>query len=63
MIRLGAFLRRHSASSHLVFVTLPLPTLGLPARHYMGWLEMLTHGMPPTVLIRGNGEDVLTLYS
>lgn len=30
---------------------------------YMAWLELLTAGMPPFLLVRGNQTSVLTFYS
>jgi solute carrier family 12 (sodium/potassium/chloride transporter), member 2 len=30
---------------------------------YMAWLETLTAGMPPFLLVRGNQTSVLTFYS
>ena len=30
---------------------------------YMSWLEMLTRGMPPFLLVRGNQTSVLTFHS
>lgn len=30
---------------------------------YMAWLELLTKGMPPYLIVRGNQNSVLTFYS
>lgn len=35
----------------------------VPAPLYMSWLETLTQGMPPFLLVRGNQSSVLTFYS
>ena len=42
---------------------MPIPEVGMPVRLFSAWTHMLTEGMPPTVLIRGNNENVLTFYS
>ena len=45
----------------ITFRTLPMPRKGsVSAPMYMAWLETLTRGMPPFVLIRGNQTSVLT---
>lgn len=33
------------------------------APHYMAWLELITAGMPPALVLRGNQTSVLTYYS
>jgi len=44
--------------------TLPMPRKNVvPASLYMSWLETLTQGMPPFLLVRGNQNSVLTFYS
>ena len=56
--------REFSMSACLVVMTLPVIRLGaVPAPLYLGWLDTLTRGLPPTLLIRGNQESVLTFYS
>ncbi|CAK5125540.1 unnamed protein product [Meloidogyne enterolobii] len=44
--------------------TLPVPRRGLisPAL-YLAWLEMMSSDLPPTLLLRGNQQSVLTFYS
>uniref|UniRef100_A0A3B5LDV6 Solute carrier family 12 member 10, tandem duplicate 1 n=1 Tax=Xiphophorus couchianus TaxID=32473 RepID=A0A3B5LDV6_9TELE len=54
-------------STHLfVYLTrrsLPVPQSDCPSALYMAWLDTLTCGLHcPAVLIRGNQENVLTLY-
>jgi amino acid transporter len=46
-------------------VTLPIPTKALHPRAYMAILEMLSdqERLPPTIIMRGNGESTLTFYS
>ncbi|CAB0011621.1 unnamed protein product [Nesidiocoris tenuis] len=44
--------------------TLPMPRKNVVAASlYMAWLETLTKGMPPFLLVRGNQQSVLTFYS
>ena len=48
----------------MIVMTLPMPRKNrCPAVLYMAWLTMLTKGLPPPMLIRGNHPDVLTFYS
>jgi len=63
-LRLAEMLRQYSKDSELVVVTLPLPRRGhtSPAL-YTAWLDIMTKDMPPTLLIRGNQQSVLTFYS
>ena len=56
--------------SDLIVVTLPIVKQtkevsdGLcPAALYLAWLDTITAGLPPTLLLRGNQESVLTFYS
>ena len=68
-MNLGDHLRAHSglkrahsgwAQASVVFITMPLFLSGLPVKLYMNWVDALTTGMPPTVLIRGNGTPLMT---
>jgi hypothetical protein len=44
--------------------TMPVPRKDrISSCLYMAWLDTLTRGMPPTLLIRGNQTNVLTFYS
>ena len=48
----------------LHYRTLPVPRKGTCSSSlYMAWLETLTNGMPPILLLRGNQQSVLTFYS
>lgn len=50
--------------NYVIFRTLPMPRKNVvPASLYMSWLETLTQGMPPFLLVRGNQSSVLTFYS
>ncbi|KAL4227262.1 hypothetical protein ACF0H5_012708 [Mactra antiquata] len=63
-LRLRERLLEHSKDASLIVMTLPVPRkTSCPAGLYMGWLEILTKGLPPTLLLRGNQESVLTYYS
>lgn len=43
---------------------MPVPRRGsIGAPLYMCWLEMLSDGLDAALLLRGNQESVLTLYS
>ena len=63
-LRLSEVMRHYSARAALVVVTLPLPRRGVTsAGLYMAWLDCLSRGLPPTLLVRGNQRSVLTFYS
>ncbi|XP_046400553.1 bumetanide-sensitive sodium-(potassium)-chloride cotransporter-like [Ischnura elegans] len=63
-LRLRELLLENSKDSNLVVMTLPMPRRGaVSAPLYMAWMETLTRGMPPFLLVRGNQESVLTFYS
>jgi hypothetical protein len=68
MLRLSELIGQFSGSKEtpasLVFVMLPIPKEGTPAKQYCSLLHSLSASSPcPTIFIRGNHEDVLTLYS
>ncbi|KAJ9588114.1 hypothetical protein L9F63_018505, partial [Diploptera punctata] len=63
-LRLRELLLTNSRDSKLVVMSLPMPRKGVvSAPLYMAWLEVLTKGMPPFLLVRGNQTSVLTFYS
>jgi len=63
-LRLAEMLKRYSANADLIVVTLPVPRRGLVnASLYLGWLDMMSRDLPPTLMIRGNQQSVLTFYS
>uniref|UniRef100_M3ZFE5 Solute carrier family 12 member 10, tandem duplicate 1 n=1 Tax=Xiphophorus maculatus TaxID=8083 RepID=M3ZFE5_XIPMA len=62
-VRLNEIIRKNSKHTALVLVSLPVPQSDCPSALYMAWLDTLTCGLHcPAVLIRGNQENVLTLY-
>jgi solute carrier family 12 sodium/potassium/chloride transporter 2 len=63
-VRIGETVRKYSCTSTLVVLNLPMPA-SVDAGHYlyMCWLETLTRGLPPCVVMRGNQDSVLTFYS
>ena len=62
---LSELLFEYSRYSGLNVVTLPIPTKAMSPRSYMAILEMLSDQdrLPPTIVMRGNGESTLTFYS
>ncbi|KAI1700031.1 solute carrier family 12 domain-containing protein [Ditylenchus destructor] len=56
-------LTQHSFDASLVVVTLPVPREDVRSGLYMTWLELITSGLPPCLLVRGNQTSVLTFYS
>merc|ERR1719384_198017 len=62
---LSDLLFENSRYSGLNVVTLPIPSKRMEPRVYMALLTMLSDQkrLPPTILIRGNGESTLTFYS
>jgi len=63
-LRTAELLREKSISSELIVMTLPLPRReGIPPALYMAWLEIMTKGLPPVLMTRGNQASVLTYYS
>ncbi|KAJ1374249.1 hypothetical protein KIN20_036898 [Parelaphostrongylus tenuis] len=63
-LRASELLREHSTESDLVVITLPVPRKGMvSASLYLSWLDIMTRGLPPTLLVRGNQTSVLTFYS
>ncbi|KRY40026.1 Solute carrier family 12 member 2 [Trichinella spiralis] len=57
-------LLQYSRNSNLVIVTVPVPRKNfVSASVYLSWLELLCRDLPPTLLLRGNQDSVLTFYS
>ncbi|CAJ0557765.1 unnamed protein product, partial [Mesorhabditis spiculigera] len=63
-LRIGELLQENSMGADLIVITLPVPRKGMVSPSlYLSWLEMMTRGLPPTLLLRGNQQSVLTFYS
>uniref|UniRef100_A0A0N4ZIL3 AA_permease domain-containing protein n=1 Tax=Parastrongyloides trichosuri TaxID=131310 RepID=A0A0N4ZIL3_PARTI len=63
-LRTAELLREHSSCADLICITLPVPRKGMVSSTlYLAWLDMMTRGLPPTLLVRGNQSSVLTFYS
>ena len=60
-IRLRELLLEYSYDSTLIIMSMPRPGLDTSIPLYLAWLELLTQGMPPYLLIRGS-QSVLTFY-
>jgi solute carrier family 12 sodium/potassium/chloride transporter 2 len=62
---LSELLFEYSRYSGLNVVTLPIPTKQIKPKTYMALLHMLSdqERLPPTIIMRGNGESTLTYYS
>mmetsp|Transcript_17137 Transcript_17137/g.30707 ORF Transcript_17137/g.30707 Transcript_17137/m.30707 type:complete len:903 (-) Transcript_17137:328-3036(-) len=60
-MKVGEAIRQESKDARMVFVTLPYPLNGIDQGLYMSWLDALSIDKP-TVLIRGNNDNVLTFY-
>jgi solute carrier family 12 sodium/potassium/chloride transporter 2 len=59
-VRLSQLLHMHSTAASLLVVTLPVPRYTVSPMRYMAYQSMLTDGLPPTILIRGNQQSVIT---
>ena len=63
-LRISEVVRDYSSQAALIVMTLPVIKFGsVPAPLYLSWLDMLTRDSPPTLLLRGNQDSVLTFYS
>ncbi|KAI6230123.1 Solute carrier family 12 member 1 [Aphelenchoides fujianensis] len=56
-------LLQYSKDASLIVVTLPIPSESVSSCLYMSWLEMMSSGLPPVLMVRGNQTSVLTFYS
>ena len=63
-LRLSELLQEHSDKAEMIMITLTLPRKNqISAPLYLAWLDIMTRGLPPTLLIRGNQSSVLTFHS
>jgi len=61
-IRVGELMRQHSNAAKLCIVTLPPPKPSQSAVEYIAIMEWLSMMLPPTILMRGADQNVLTYY-
>ncbi len=61
-LRIGELIHEYSKDAKLIYVTLPFPRSFTKAHNYMGWLDLMSDEMPPTIFVRGNGKDALTYF-
>jgi hypothetical protein len=61
-IRVGELMRKHSKTAKLCIVTLPPPKHEQIAVEYLATIEWLSMMLPPTILMRGANQNVLTYY-
>ncbi|KAG1937890.1 solute carrier family [Pimephales promelas] len=62
-VRLNEIIKKNSINAALVVISLPVPDVNCPSSLYMAWVEALSYGIHcPTLLIRGNQENVMTFY-
>uniref|UniRef100_A0A0M3IPL5 SLC12 domain-containing protein n=1 Tax=Ascaris lumbricoides TaxID=6252 RepID=A0A0M3IPL5_ASCLU len=62
-LRTKELLQQHSSNADLIVITLPVPRLEINSCLYMAWLDSMTRGLPPVLMVRGNQTSVLTFYS
>lgn len=61
IIQLAKLLRETTNSrTSMIYVTLPIPIKGVQTGLYSCWLDILSAGSIPTIMIRGNNENVMT---
>ncbi|KNC85776.1 hypothetical protein SARC_02040 [Sphaeroforma arctica JP610] len=62
-LRLRELMKEYSDEASLIFMTLPVPRKTEESTVYMAFLDLMSVDLPPTCLIRGNQQSVLTFYS
>uniref|UniRef100_X1Z3Q1 Amino acid permease/ SLC12A domain-containing protein n=1 Tax=Capitella teleta TaxID=283909 RepID=X1Z3Q1_CAPTE len=63
-VRLNSAIRIKSGSAALVIINFPAPPAKLAAEeNYMEYLEALTEGLDRVLMVRGSGQEVVTIYS
>ncbi len=64
-LKLSELLNEYSKQSMINVVTLPVPTSYIKPMQYVTILDLLSdqNTLPPTIIMRGNGEQTLTFYS
>jgi len=61
-LRVGELIREKSSQAKFVFVTMPVPSANTEPQEYVALLDWLSKDLPPTVLMRGANQNVLTFY-
>jgi solute carrier family 12 (sodium/potassium/chloride transporter), member 2 len=59
-LKVAELVQKYSKDARLVVVTMPVPEMSLDAGEYLRWLDCLSCGSTPTLMIRGNHDNVLT---
>lgn len=63
-IRINEIMKRNSSKADLIVCTLPIvKQKACPAPLYLAWLETISTGLPPCIMLRGNQDSVLTYAS
>ncbi len=63
ILRFAEVLRTESRDADMVFIQLPVPEKDMSTKEYTSYLEILSSQMPMTCFIRGNNENVMTIYA
>ena len=63
ILRFSEILRQESKDADMVFIQLPIPERKMKPKEYQSYLSFLSVGMPNICFIRGNNENVMTIYS
>jgi len=62
-LKMGELIKTESTGkAKCIFITCPYPVEGIDNKLYMSWLDKISDTEIPTVLIRGNDDNVLTFY-
>jgi len=59
-VRVSELVKEHSKQANMVVCLMPFPRDVEKSRDYLALLDMLSDNDRPTILMRGNGENVLT---
>lgn len=65
-VRLNQQIRDRSKDAQLVLINLPSPPTkqtSLTAFSYMEYIDALTEGLDRVLLMRGSGQEVITIFS
>ena len=62
-IKLNSIILRYSRMAAVVLVSLPPPPQNHPPYCYMEYMDLLVHGIPRLLMVRGYRRDVVTIFS